>query len=121
MMQVLSAFALSGVMHMGLMPPEPRGTGMGPMEMRMKVAGFFWVQVLGIGVEVFVEGVLGMKVSRWGKGGLGKVGRMLWVVVWLSYTLPLLAIPFRELGYWRYPPLPVSAVAWVSGRGWWVW
>ncbi|CAO1596936.1 hypothetical protein XANCAGTX0491_000763 [Xanthoria calcicola] len=37
MCSVISAFALSGVMHMGLVPPEPVGTDMSAMTMR-----WFW-------------------------------------------------------------------------------
>ncbi|KAL9633247.1 MAG: hypothetical protein Q9204_003475 [Flavoplaca sp. TL-2023a] len=85
--EVMSAFGLSGGMHMGLVPPFPLGTEVSALEMRMCVAGFFWVQVLGIGGEVLVvEGfgrvfdVLRRFFSRWKGTGFGRVwarvGRM---------------------------------------------
>ncbi|KAI4182889.1 MAG: hypothetical protein L6R41_005725 [Letrouitia leprolyta] len=52
MLQVVSAFFLSGIMHMGLIPPRPRGTSMMAMEMRFYIASFFWLQILGIGMEL---------------------------------------------------------------------
>ncbi|KAL9594287.1 MAG: hypothetical protein Q9219_007114 [cf. Caloplaca sp. 3 TL-2023] len=48
----MSAFLLSGIMHMGLIPPRPRGTITTAMQMRFYIAGFFWLQILGIGIEV---------------------------------------------------------------------
>ncbi|KAI4268408.1 MAG: hypothetical protein L6R35_006768, partial [Caloplaca aegaea] len=54
MLQVISAFVLSGVMHMGLIPPQPLSTAMTAMEMRSFVASFFWLQILGIGIELGV-------------------------------------------------------------------
>lgn len=115
---VVSGFGFSGVMHMGMIPPEPSGTGMGAGEMRLWIAGFFWVQVLGIGVETVVEKVV---ERRWWKGGGGNVGRFLWVAGWLMCTVPMLAMPFRELRYWKYSPLPVSLIEYLGGHGWWNW
>ncbi|KAL8686465.1 MAG: hypothetical protein Q9218_007089 [Villophora microphyllina] len=39
-LMVVSGFLGSGVMHMGLVPPRPLGTGMAAMEMRLWVGGF---------------------------------------------------------------------------------
>ncbi|KAL8678696.1 MAG: hypothetical protein Q9186_004971 [Xanthomendoza sp. 1 TL-2023] len=119
LLQVVSAFGLSGFMHMGLIPPEPQGTEMSAGEMRMYVAGFFWMQAVGIGCEVSVARIF--RSRRWNSSIWGRLGTAVWVMVWFSYTLPLLAIPFRELGYWTYPPLPISFVGWLLGKGWWVW
>ncbi|KAI4229012.1 MAG: hypothetical protein LQ349_006459 [Xanthoria aureola] len=124
MCSVVSAFALSGVMHMGLVPPEPVGTEMSAMTMRLYVGAFFWLQILGIGIEVaVVEAFQRVCPSRWRWRGsmVGRIVTLGWVGLWGSYTLPLLAVPFRELGYWDYPPLPVSVTRWGLGRGWWAW
>lgn len=121
MLQVVSAFFLSGIMHMGLIPPRPRGTSMMAMEMRFYIASFFWLQILGIGMELCAANLarrisLGRIISS-----IGRYCTLLWVMIWLSYTLPLLAIPFREIGYWTYPVLPVSVISRLGGGDWWVW
>ena len=123
--EVTSAFGLSGVMHMGLVPPFPLGTEVSALEMRMCVAGFFWVQVLGIGGEVLVVDMLGRLFGGWKARSVGRMGMkvrkivtLMWVVLWFSYTLPLLAVPGRELGYWAYGPLPVSLVRRCVCEGW---
>ncbi|KAL8969615.1 MAG: hypothetical protein Q9197_004245 [Variospora fuerteventurae] len=122
MLQVMSAFLLSGVMHMGLIPPQPLATAMTAMEMRSFVASFFWLQILGIGIELGVLKFVGRyHVGLTSPSSFGRWYTLLWVMIWFSFTLPLLAIPFRELGYWRYPPIPVSIIGWVCGGDWWVW
>ncbi|KAI4253669.1 MAG: hypothetical protein LQ352_003557 [Teloschistes flavicans] len=117
-LMVLSGFGGSGVMHMGLIPPEPLDTGMGAGEMRLWIGGFFWVQILGIGFETVVEKLV---PRRWWNGALADACRFLWVGGWLMFTVPMLAMPFRELGYWKYGPLPVSLIGYLGGRGWWAW
>lgn len=118
----VSAFGFSGVVHMGLIPPTPRNTGMSAMEMRAWIGAFFWVQVLGFGIEV-------LGARAWGRlfPGVGterrvvRIGMLIWVVGWLCVSLPLVVPPFRELGYWRMWPMPVSVVQGIMGRGWVVW
>ncbi|KAL8774458.1 MAG: hypothetical protein Q9209_000831 [Squamulea sp. 1 TL-2023] len=121
MLQVVSAFGLSGVMHMGLIPPEPRATELTAMEMRLYVGSFFWMQALGIGAEVAVARSIERLLPRWSESRLGKGGTLLWIVLWFSYTIPIMAVPFRELNYSKYPPIPVSPTGWLSGQGWWAW
>ena len=145
MLMTVSAFLFSGVVHAGLIPPYPRGAAMTAGWMRVYVGGFFWVQGLGFGIEVFAGEVWRRLVGAGGRGvggrveggqavgarGLeinseslepwaGKIKALLvlvWVATWLSITLPLIVPPFRELGYWRVWPVPVSVVNWVMGRG----
>ncbi|KAL8925822.1 MAG: hypothetical protein Q9208_003319 [Pyrenodesmia sp. 3 TL-2023] len=121
MMQVVSAFSLSGVMHMGLIPPRPRGTAMTAMGLRISVASFFWAQILGIGIELCISRLIEKVLGRLGPSLLWKSCTLLWIMLWLSYTLPFLAIPFRELGYWKQPVLPISLINRLSGGDWWVW
>lgn len=121
MLQVVSAFSLSGVMHMGLIPPRPRGTAMTAMEMRFFVASFFWAQILGFGVELCVSNLAAKANKQVSSSAFGRWCTLLWVMLWLSFTLPLLATPFKELGYWTYPPLPISIINRLSGGDWWVW
>ncbi|KAI4265105.1 MAG: hypothetical protein LQ337_009012 [Flavoplaca oasis] len=65
--EVVSAFGLSGVMHMGLVPPFPLGTEVSAWEMRMCVAGFFWLQAVGIGGEVLVVDGVGRVFEMLGR------------------------------------------------------
>ncbi|MCJ1474150.1 hypothetical protein MMC13_002808 [Lambiella insularis] len=121
-LRVLSAFGLSGWIHGGLVPPEPLGEGVSAWRVRGAVMGFFWVQVVGIGVEVGVEKVV--RRTGWGVGGgwmgvVRKAGVLLWVAGWLCGTLPLLGWAGKELGWFGRYPLPVSV--WVKGmEGRWV-
>ncbi|KAG6986413.1 hypothetical protein G7Y79_00097g101370 [Physcia stellaris] len=118
----VSAFGFSGIVHMGLIPPKPLNTGMGAMEMRLWIGAFFWVQVLGFGLEV-----LGAQAWGYFFPGIGterramRMGVLVWVIAWLCVSLPLIVPPFRELGYWRVWPMPVSVVQGVVGRGWVMW
>lgn len=121
MLQVVSAFFLSGIMHMGLIPPRPRETLMTAMEMRLYIASFFWLQILGIDVELCVANIARSVSPALKSSRIGRYCTLLWVVIWLSYTLPLLAIPFRELGYWTYSVLPFSLISRLGGGNWWVW
>ncbi|KAL8753676.1 MAG: hypothetical protein Q9184_005351 [Pyrenodesmia sp. 2 TL-2023] len=115
LMQVVSAFFLSGVMHMGLIPPRPRGTAMTAMAMRISVASFFWAQILGIGIELLFSKLIQNVLAELRPSSFWRICTLLWVMLWLSYTLPLLAIPFRELGYWKQPVLPISIINRLSG------
>lgn len=116
MCRVIVSFGLSGWIHMGLVPPEPRYAGMwGKWGTRGWLAGFFWVQVVGIGVEVLVEGW--WRRVGWGKsgfwaGGWGSWLRgvlvMLWVLSWVGLTVPMVGVAAKELGWFVPYPLPVS-------------
>lgn len=120
-LQVVSAFSLSGIMHMGLIPPRPRGTAMTAMAMRFSVASFFWAQILGIGIELGATTLIQKTFGRSSLPTTRKLCTLLWVILWFSYALPLLADPARELGYWTRSVLPVSIINRLSGGGWWVW
>ena len=121
MLQVISAFGLSGIMHMGLIPPQSRGTALTAMEMRFYFAFFFWSQMFGIGIELIIVTILQRSFPRLMLPAVARCCTLLWVASWLSCTLPLLAIPARYLGYWTYSPIPVSLISRLAGQGWWVW
>ncbi|KXT09955.1 hypothetical protein AC579_9738 [Pseudocercospora musae] len=104
----VSAFTLSGLTHMGLVPPEPRYAEFhGPWELRLLVATFFWVQPIGILLEVtLVEGFI-TTTSRWlGLArSLERIMRLFWVLLFMSFSCTFLLNPFLELGYWKiWPP-----------------
>ena len=75
-----TAFACSGVVHMGLVPPLPldmegrgmEGIVMGAWRLRGSVASFFWVQVLGMGVESWVFARIWRGRTRERAGGCGR-------------------------------------------------
>ncbi|MCJ1248467.1 hypothetical protein MMC30_005685 [Trapelia coarctata] len=129
--RVIVSFGLSGCIHMGLVPPEPRyATTWGKWGTRGWIAGFFWVQVIGFGVEVVVEGW--WKRAGWGKSGVwaGRWGRwvravavMLWVLCWVALTVPMVGVAGKELGWFVPYPLPVSFwTRQIYGEGalfWW--
>ena len=118
-----AAFWWSGVVHMGLVPLEPRGgEGRGVWELRARVGSFFWAQVVGMGVESVV--------GRWWRVGRGSSGRtgwvrkrveeagiLVWVVGWLALTAwNTIGVAGRELGWWRVWGVPVSVLGMVTGE-----
>ncbi len=116
-----SAFFFSGVMHMGLVPPEPLHTKASAMEMRLRIAAFFWAQIPAIGVEILVSKILRRLAPKFSTSPLAKFLTMIWVAAWSAIILPILTVPFRELGYWRVYPVPVSIMQGLSGNGWLTW
>ena len=116
-----SAFFFSGVMHMGLIPPKPQSSLLSAQWMRLYIAGFFWAQIPAFGFEVAVSKLVARFLPQALDWSVAKAIAIAWTAAWLCLTLPLLAIPFRELGYWHSYSVPVSLVQGVSGKGWWTW
>lgn len=123
-----SAFGLSGLVHMGLVPPEPLylGHGVGVGYARVCVGGFFWVQVLGVLVEDVVGRVTGRFIGRetsrgkawwWVRAGVN----VLWLWAWFCCCMPWLGEVGRQLGWWRHWLVPVSLVKGLKGEGWIAW
>ncbi|KAK1050666.1 hypothetical protein LTR33_014662 [Friedmanniomyces endolithicus] len=120
------AFGLSGVVHMGLVPPEPLQATMGVGWIRLCVAGFFWVQAVGIFCETLVArgAVATCGVQYWQRGNgltIRLVVNGIWVVAWFTLSLPLLAEFARQLGYWTVWSLPVSVWNGVTTGRWITW
>ena len=117
-----SAFLLSGTMHMGLIPPQPSSTNMSADEMRLFIAAFFWLQIPAFAFEILVLKACKRFFSpALRSSSLARMLTLSWVLAWMAYALPFLAVPFRELGYWKYPPLPISVLGAISSRGVWNW
>ena len=116
-----SAFFLSGVMHMGMIPPEPEFSLMSANMMRLYLGAFFWVQIPAFQIELVVSKLVATSVPSAARFPITRIFGLLWVAGWLSLTLPLLSVPFRALGYWRYSPLPVSLFRGLAGKGWLMW
>lgn len=117
----ISAFFFSGVMHMGLIPPEPQTTSMSATLLRLHVGGFFWAQIPAFGVEMAVSKLVARYIPQALNWSVTGALVMAWTAAWLCLTLPLLAVPFRELSYWHQYPVPVSLLQGLSGKGWWTW
>ena len=116
-----SAFFFSGMMHMGLIPPEPLNTKVSANEMRLRIAAFFWAQIPAIGIEVLVVKIFQRVAPRLSKSFVAKLLTIIWVATWSAMILPILTVPFRELGYWRVYPIPVSVMQGLFGKGWLPW
>jgi hypothetical protein len=96
-----SAFFLSGITHSGLVPPNPRFATVSANELRLELAGFFWVQPVGIAFELLVlEPGLRMLPMR----GLRSCLRVVWTACFLCYSCTYLVLPFGQLGYWHIMP-----------------
>ncbi|OSS51332.1 hypothetical protein B5807_03981 [Epicoccum nigrum] len=96
-----SAFFLSGITHSGLVPPNPRFAAVGANQLRLELAGFFWVQPVGIAFELLaLEPVLRMLPMR----GLQTCLRVIWTACFLCYSCTYLVLPFGQLGYWNIVP-----------------
>ena len=117
----VSAFCLSGVIHMGMIPPEPASSVMSVNIMRLYLAAFFWAQIPAFQIELVVSKLVKTSVPSVLGFPMTRIFVLLWVAGWLSLTLPLLSVPFREIGYWRYFPLPVSLLRGLAGQGWLTW
>ncbi|MCJ1455908.1 hypothetical protein MMC28_006265 [Mycoblastus sanguinarius] len=117
----LSAFFFSGVLHIGMIPPEPQNTPVTASTMRLYIAAFFWAQIPAFGIEIVVSKVVARFVPHIVDWSMTKACIVAWAAAWLSLTLPLLTVPFREIGYWNKYPVPVSPLQGLSGQGWVAW
>lgn len=117
---VTSTFLFTGILHIGLVPLQPLQTDLSVNELKLYVASFFWVQVIGIYIEL-----VGTRIFRSVSVKLPSVVRdtmvLIWTASWLGLTLPLLGVSFRGLGYWDAYPFPVSPTQGIWGQGWFPW
>jgi hypothetical protein len=128
-LRVISAFGLSGWIHMGLVPPAPIfAKNYGKWGIRGWIAGFFWIQIVGIVWEIWMETL--WKQGRWGRNlfWTGKAGRrlkgsavFLWVLFWVIITVPMVGVAGKELGWFRNYPLPVSLWMGFMYKRWLPW
>ncbi|KAL6719054.1 hypothetical protein ACLMJK_003289 [Lecanora helva] len=118
---VASAFFFSGLIHTGMIPPYPESSFLSASRMRLCIAGFFWGQVPGIGIETVIAKLAGQYAPSLVGWPVSKFLVFVWVTAWLCLTLPLLPIAFREIGYWHYHAVPVSMLRGLAGEGWLTW
>ena len=117
-MMTTVAFGLSGVLHMGMVPPQPQSTVMTANGLRLRLAGFFWIQSLGFAIEILAVRSLRRWLPNLASFPIWGCFSIIWVMTWLCLTLPILIDPFRELGYRTVCPIPTSVVRGVFGEGW---
>ncbi|QIW99317.1 hypothetical protein AMS68_004835 [Peltaster fructicola] len=107
----ISAFGFSGIVHMGLVPPEPLYASVDANTIRLNMAAFFWLQAMAVTLEALTARIaIAMSgAETWSKGS-GMSTRMIvnciWTIAWFSFCLPLLGDAARQMGYWRVWPLP---------------
>ena len=114
---VATAFFLSGTVHMGMIPPQPLSQNLSVNMMRLYIGGFFWCQAPGIGIETLVSKLTYRYAPGMAKQPWIKMVAFTWTGCWLCLTLPLLVVPFREIGYWRGSPVPLSVLRFAHD-GW---
>lgn len=122
----VSAFLLSGITHVGLVPPEPLHASVSANTIRLNVATFFWLQPVAMMAEVVVIKVLTRTLSprfliSRQASTLRAVLNALWVLAWFSLCIPLLGEAGRQLGYWRVWTVPISLWKAFCGEGWVAW
>lgn len=116
-----SAFLFSGVIHMGMIPPEPESSVLSANEMRLCIAIFFWAQIPAFGVEMVVSKAIARFAPQVPQWRASKMLVLAWTAGWLCLTLPILTDPFREIGYWTYHAVPVSVLRGLAGKGGMTW
>ncbi|RMY45026.1 hypothetical protein D0865_10176 [Hortaea werneckii] len=125
-LKAVVAFGLSGTVHMGLVPPQPLHATAGANVIRLYVAGFFWTQPIAMLVETLGAKVMSCVtgLSFWQKGA-GRLIRLLvngmWVLMWFTFTMPLLSEAGKQMGYWRVWTVPFSIWQGLRGEGWVAW
>jgi hypothetical protein len=132
---MFTAFVFSGLIHMGLVPPDPAYTrsGLSPWALRLRIAGVFWMQPVGIAVEMVMATAIKAVVPKRFKNEKGQIKeedqlvrwtfrtiRLLWVLTWLCCSSPLFAVPFSDLKVWSISTgggyFPSWLTYWTAGR-----
>ncbi|GAB7342992.1 hypothetical protein MBLNU457_g1089t2 [Dothideomycetes sp. NU457] len=122
----LTAFFNSGLVHLGLVPPHPLWSAYTANQLRLLVGGFFWIQPLGILLEIALSHFLASLLPKtWRESDLGKMlkrmANLVWIAVWSCVCFPLLGEAARQLRWCAYHTVPVSALAWMRGEEWVMW
>jgi hypothetical protein len=114
------AFLLSGIVHMGLVPPEPLHATMTANGIRFCVGLFFWLQPFAMLIEVVTVRLVAM-TNGFGSSSFRMAAVAVWVIAWFTVTLPLIGVLERQLGYWQVWPMPISVWSGVTSGQWIVW
>ena len=120
-LRTISAFFFSGIVHMGLVPPEPRYATLPTYQVRLYIAMFFWCQAVGFGVELFVSKLTKRFCPDVIQSRVAKALTLGWVIFWLCLTLPIVGVGLKQLGYGKVYPVPISILRGLTGNGWLTW
>lgn len=113
-----TTFFFSGVVHIGLVPPDPMFASIPASRIRWLILGFFWLQPVGFAIEMVVSRVL----LRMGvRKEVYVMLNVMWFVGWCCLVLPLLGEAGGNLGYWKVWPVPVSLWKGVREGRWLMW
>ncbi|KZF23466.1 hypothetical protein L228DRAFT_116928 [Xylona heveae TC161] len=126
---ISTAFFLSGVMHAGMVPKAASSAS--PLHLAL----FFWVQVPGILIELFVERVFfgeptkgqassNTSQDRRKKSMIAKIVRFTWALFYLYTTFPFFGEQLVALRLWDMHAVPLSPCRWLfrgEGIGFWTW
>ncbi|KAH0344851.1 hypothetical protein KCU83_g8129, partial [Aureobasidium melanogenum] len=113
-----TTFFFSGIVHIGLVPPEPMFAIKSANQIRWLILTFFWLQPVGFALETAVS------------AGLRRIGtpkpiytilNILWFAAWCCFVLPFLGESGRNLGYWRVWPVPISPWQGITLGKWLAW
>ncbi|KAJ4985216.1 hypothetical protein SVAN01_09258 [Stagonosporopsis vannaccii] len=103
MLVCISAFTLSGITHLGMVPSKPRFATVDTNVLRLNLAAFFWIQPVGIAIELSVlEPVLRALPSSMRE--VHGLLRLLWTIVFICSSCTFFVVPFKQLGYWDIIP-----------------
>ncbi|UPX17095.1 uncharacterized protein EKO05_0007471 [Ascochyta rabiei] len=103
MLICVSAFTLSGITHSGMVPSKPRFASVDANELRLRLASFFWIQPVGIAIELLLLEPALRSLPSWLRW-LQAMFRVIWTVVFMCFTCTILVVPFGQLGYWNIIP-----------------
>lgn len=120
MVVVSQAFFWSGTIHAGMVPPMPLQTPWSVTHLRLRLASFFWLQAVGVALEMVVESAVRKphpvvvdditnQATPVKRLVLLKLLAFIWTWLFLMTTLWLTVLPVgRELGWWLLHPIPIS-------------
>ncbi|GAM86493.1 hypothetical protein ANO11243_045070 [Dothideomycetidae sp. 11243] len=122
----VTAFTLTGAIHMGIVPPEPLYNTISPTAIRIWVLAFFVSQAFGVIIEDVVvkpirEGVRRQCGSITAGRTAARAVNVLWLIIWCTACLPLLAEPTRQLGYYQEYIIPFGIFRWSNKGLDWGW
>ncbi|CAD0097085.1 unnamed protein product [Aureobasidium vineae] len=114
----VATFVFSGIVHIGLVPPEPMFATKTASQIRWLILSFFWLQPVGFAFEMAVSAGL----RRFGTHkSIFVTLNILWFTAWCCFVLPLLGEAGRNLGYWRVWPVPFSLWRGITTGRWLTW
>ncbi|KAG9687842.1 hypothetical protein KCU95_g11022, partial [Aureobasidium melanogenum] len=113
-----TTFFFSGIVHIGLVPPDPMFAIKSANQIRWLILLFFWLQPVGFAFETAVSvGLRRMSTPK----PIYTIMNILWFAAWCCFVLPFLGEAGRNLGYWRVWPVPISLWQGITLGKWLTW